>query len=202
MQGLAGAYDLQFDFVQALRQFTSDCGALLIADEVQCGIGRSGRFFAAEAYAIEPDLLTSAKALGGGIPCGAVLCSEVLASHCGHGDLGTTFGGGPVACAAMLAVLDTIADDDLLQNVRNREIEIREQCITGPVQKIRGMGLLLGLVCDQPANTVRDVLLDHDILTGTSSDPHVLRILAPLIIEPQHVRRLAAALSTIAAVAS
>ncbi|MDH3746745.1 MAG: aminotransferase class III-fold pyridoxal phosphate-dependent enzyme [Gammaproteobacteria bacterium] len=197
VQGVAGAYDLSADFVATLRRETAQNGTLLIADEVQSGIGRSGQFFAVQAYGIEPDILTSAKALGGGIPCGAVLCADELAKRFGPGDLGTTFGGGPVASAAIVAVIESIKSDNLLKNVCDREAQIREHCVVGPVKKIQGMGLLLGLVCDRPATDVRDILLEHDILTGTSSDPNVLRILAPLIVEQQHVTRLAAALATI-----
>ena len=191
VQGVAGAHDLSTDFVETLRAATASHGTLLIADEVQSGIGRSGQFFAVQIYGIEPDILTSAKALGGGIPCGAVLCSDEIAGHFGPGDLGTTFGGGPVAAAAIVAVIESIKAEGLLQNVRHRELQIREQCVVGPVRKIQGVGLLLGLVCDRPAVDVRDFLLDHDILTGTSDDPEVVRILAPLILEEQHVTRLA-----------
>ncbi|MDJ0812692.1 MAG: aminotransferase class III-fold pyridoxal phosphate-dependent enzyme [Woeseiaceae bacterium] len=197
VQGVAGAYDLAHEFIKTLRECTRRHGVLLIADEVQSGMGRSGHFFAAEAHGIEPDILTSAKSLGGGMPCGAVLCSEDIAPHFGPGDLGTTFGGGPVAAAAINAVIDTIEAESLLQNVSDREAQIREQCIVGPVQKVQGMGLLLGLVCDRPAVEVRDALLDHDILTGTSGDPNVLRILAPLVLHPEHVDRLARALESI-----
>ncbi len=198
VQGVAGAYDLSHDFVVTLSDCTRKNGVLLIADEVQSGMGRSGRFFATEAHDVAPDILTSAKSLGGGIPCGAVLCSEDIAPHFGPGDLGTTFGGGPVAAAAINAVIDTIEAEGLLQNVSKRETQIREQCVIGPVQEIQGMGLLLGLVCDRPAVKVRDALLEHDILTGTSADPHVLRILAPLVLQPEHVDRLAQALESIA----
>jgi acetylornithine/succinyldiaminopimelate/putrescine aminotransferase len=145
---------------------------------------------------VEPDILTSAKALGGGIPCGAVLCSDDVAAHFGSGSLGSTFGGGPVASAAIVAVIETIRREELLRNVLAREQQIRQQCRIGPVQAIRGMGLLLGLVCDRPAAEVRNRLLELDILTGTSSDPHTLRILAPLIITARHVQRLAAALES------
>ncbi len=95
IQGVAGAYDLSHDFLKTLRDRTSRHGALLIADEVQSGMGRSGHFFAVDAHDIQPDLLTSAKALGGGIPCGAILCNEDIAADFGPGSLGTTFGGGP-----------------------------------------------------------------------------------------------------------
>ena len=198
VQGVAGAYDLSPEFLHALREETRRNGVLLIADEVQSGMGRCGHFFAVQAHGIQPDILTSAKALGGGIPCGAVLCTEDIAPHFGAGDLGTTFGGGPVATAAISAVIESIQTDSLLANVRAREAQIREQCVTGPVQKIQGMGLLLGLVCDRPAAEVRDALLEHDILTGTSADPDVLRILAPLVLQPDHVDHLAHALAAMA----
>jgi acetylornithine/N-succinyldiaminopimelate aminotransferase len=198
VQGVAGAYDLSNDFLHALRKATSLHGALLIADEVQSGIGRSGQFFAVQAHQLEPDILTSAKALGGGIPCGAVLCSDAIAAKFGPGDLGSTFGGGPIAAAAIAATIDAIANEDLLINVRRCEAAIREKCVVGPVNKIQGMGLLLGLVCDRPAIEVRDALLEHDILTGTSADPDVLRILAPLVLEAGHIDHLAEALTDIA----
>lgn len=198
VQGVAGAYDLSADFVDALRDATSCHGALLIADEVQSGMGRSGQFFAVQTYGIEPDILTSAKSLGGGIPVGAVLVGDDIAQHFGCGTLGTTFGGGPVAAAAIIAVIESIKNEELLRNVREREAQVREQCMVGPITKLQGVGLLLGLVCDRPAAKVRDYLLEHDILVGTSSDPNVVRILAPLVIEERHVARLAAALAELA----
>ena len=197
VQGVAGAYDLSHEFLTELRDCTRRHGVLLIADEVQSGMGRCGQYFAVQAYEITPDILTSAKALGGGIPCGAVLCGDDIAPHFGSGDLGTTFGGGPIAAAAIPAVIGAIGDEDLLKNVREREAQIREQCIVGPVQKIQGMGLLLGLVCDRPAIEVRNALLEHDVLTGTSADPEILRILAPLVLEAGHVDYLAQALASV-----
>ncbi len=198
VQGVAGAYDLSPGFVESLRAATREHGVVLIADEVQSGIGRCGHFFAVQAHGVEPDIITSAKALGGGIPCGAVICSHEIAARFGPGDLGSTFGGGPIAAAAITATIEAIENDNLLDNVREREAQIRERCIVGPVQKIQGMGLLLGLVCDRPAVDVRNALLEHDILTGTSGDPAVLRILAPLVLEAEHVERLAHALEALA----
>lgn len=198
VQGVAGAYDLSTEFLTALRVETSKHNAILIADEVQSGIGRCGQFFAVQTHGIEPDILTSAKALGGGVPCGAVLCSHAIAAKFGPGDLGSTFGGGPLAAAAIAATIDVIINEDLLMNVRRCEAAIREKCIIGPVTRIQGMGLLLGLVCDRPAIEVRDALLEHDILAGTSGDPEVLRILPPLVLEPGHIDHLAEALRDIA----
>jgi len=195
VQGVAGAYDLTTEFIKTLRSATSKHGVMLIADEVQSGMGRCGQFFAVKAHEITPDIITSAKALGGGIPCGAVICTESVAANFGVGDLGSTFGGGPIAAAAITATIQGILAEHLLANVRAREAQIREECVVGPVLRIQGMGLLLGLVCDRPATEVRDALLEHDILTGTSADPNVLRILAPLVLQESHVHHLAQALS-------
>ncbi len=197
IQGVAGGYDLSTEFLSTIRQETEEHGVLMIADEVQTGMGRSGHFFAVQAHGVEPDILTAAKSLGGGVPCGAVLASKDVASAFGVGDLGTTFGGGPVAASAITTVIETIQNEHLLQNVRDREAQIREQCVLGPVEKIQGMGLLLGLICDRPAKEVRDALLEHDVLAGTSADPHSLRILAPLVIGPEHVNHLSEALASI-----
>lgn len=197
VQGIAGAYDLAPEFVRALRQQTEAVGALLIADEVQCGMGRCGDWFASAHYGIEPDLLTNAKALGGGVPTGVVLMTNELADDLDTGALGSTFGGGPLAAAAIAAVIDAIEHDGLLANVRDREAEIRSTCITGPVQTISGRGLLLGLHLDRPARELRDKLLEADILTGLSSAPNVLRLLPPLTLTSAHVERLAAELARI-----
>jgi len=200
VQGVAGAYDLSAVFLETLREKTLAHGTVLIADEVQSGMGRSGHFFAMEAHGISPDIMTSAKALGGGIPCGALLCTQDMAARFGSGDLGSTFGGGPVAAAAIAATIEVIDDEDLLRNVREREAQIRAQCVVGPVRNVQGMGLLLGLVCDRPAIEVRNALLERDILTGTSGDPAVLRILAPLVLESGDVDQLTRALKAMAPV--
>lgn len=198
VQGIGGAFDLSPEFVTALRTHTRQSGALLIADEVQCGMGRSGNFFAVQGLDVQPDLMTLAKSLGGGVPCGAVLVTEELAAARKKGDLGSTFGGGPLACAAISAVIRSIRNENLLANVREREAQIRAACVRGPVQAIQGVGLMLGLVCDRPAADVQAALLERNILAGTSSDPAVLRLLPPLVLEPGHVQRLADALAATA----
>jgi len=197
VQGVAGAFDLSTKFVRELRTRTQQVGALLIADEVQSGMGRSGEFFAVHGYGIEPDLMTSAKSLAGGVPCGALLVSEALAAGVSKGQLGSTFGGCPIAAAAVVAMIDTIRNDDLLRNVREREAQIRNTCLTGPVTSIQGKGFLLGLVCNVPASQVQAALLEQNILTGTSADPRVLRLLPPLVLQPDHVLQLADALSKV-----
>lgn len=194
VQGLAGAYDLAPDFLDAAREACDRAGALLILDEVQTGMGRLGEAFGAQLYGVEPDILTTAKGLAGGLPAGAVLMTREMAADLKPGELGTTFGGGPVVCAAIVAVIDAIVQDELLERVRSASAQLRALSGTGPVTDIQGAGLLLGLRTRPRAAAVRDALLERDILTGTSSDPHVLRLLPPLILEDEHVQILTAAL--------
>ena len=194
VQGLAGAFDFAPEFLHAARAVCDKAGALLIIDEVQTGMGRLGAPFGAQLYNVRPDLLTVAKGLGGGFPCGAVLMPNSIAADLKPGTLGTTFGGGPVACAAIKTVIDVIQRDNLLANVREVSAAIRATCKVGPVESIQGKGFLLGLRTRPKAAAVRDALLARDILAGTSADPHVLRLLPPLILSTEHVERLSAAL--------
>jgi acetylornithine/succinyldiaminopimelate/putrescine aminotransferase len=194
VQGLAGAFDFAPEFLHAIRSACDRHGALLILDEVQTGMGRLGAPFGAQLHGIRPDLLTVAKGLGGGFPCGAVLMPHSIASTLKAGALGTTFGGGPVACAAIKTVIEVINRDALLANVRAVSDAIRSSCVVGPVESIQGLGFLLGLKTRPKAAAVRDALLARDILVGTSADPHMLRLLPPLILSKDHVQRLAAAL--------
>lgn len=197
VQGVAGAYDLSVEFLQALEESAKRAGALLIADEVQSGMGRSGKAMAFEHADLQPNIVTLAKSLGGGFPTGALLTTSGIADYCQTGDLGTTFGGGPMSCAAMSTVIDTINREDLATNAAAREAQVREQCITGPITGIQGRGLLLGLRTQPPARAVRDALLEHDILTGTSADPNVLRLLPPLNTTETAIEQLASALQHI-----
>ena len=198
VQGVAGAVDLPAEFLAEARRLTREHGALLIFDEVQCGMGRTGHPFAADYYGVTPDILTTAKGLAGGFPAGALVTTQALAAGLKIGELGTTFGGGPMACAAIETVLAVIRDEGLLARVRQLSGQIRESCVVGPVTAIQGAGFLLGLVCSRPAREIQAELLEHDILAGTSADPHVLRLLPPFILESEHVARLAAALAEIA----
>lgn len=197
IQGQAGAVDLGASYLRAARELTRRAGAVLIFDEVQCGMGRTGYPFAAQAYGVTPDVLTVAKGLAGGFPAGALLASEELAAGLKVGDLGTTFGGGPLACSLIETVVDVLEAGDLLANVRRVSALIRETCQVGPVQSIQGDGFLLGLRTSRPAKEVVAELLDHGILAGTSGDPMIVRLLPPLILEESHVAVLAHALAEI-----
>lgn len=197
VQGVAGAVDLPKEFLDALRFRCSENGSILIFDEVQCGVGRTGYPFAANMYGITPDIITTAKALGAGFPVSAVLVADHVASYMKTDTLGTTFGAGPMACAVVEAVIDIIESENLLENVRQRSAEIRSKCVVGPVVGTQGAGLLLGLRTTRPAKDIQAELLKLDILTGTSADPNVLRILAPFILGSEHVEQLSDALKRI-----
>ncbi len=194
VQGLGGAFDMGRPFLEALRRRCDEVGALLIFDEVQCGMGRTGHPFAANLYGVTPDMITTAKALGNGFPCAALLMSPRVAAGLELDLLGTTFGAGPLACAAIEAVIEAIESENLLARVRRVSSYIRETCRTGPVKGFQGAGLLLGLITTRPAKAIQAELLARGILTGTSADPHVLRILAPFILEEAHVDLLRDAL--------
>jgi len=190
VQGLAGAFDLDPAFVQAIAAKCAETGALLIVDEVQTGMGRCGQPFATDLYPISPDILTVAKSVAGGFPCGALIVTDAISAETGPGDLGSTFGGGPLACTLVKTVIDVIKRDDLMRNVRVLANYLETHCRVGPVEGIQGKGFLLGLKCRRPATDIRNELLDRDILVGTSADPHVIRLLPPLIAEEQHLTKL------------
>ncbi|HET7202214.1 MAG TPA: aminotransferase class III-fold pyridoxal phosphate-dependent enzyme [Steroidobacteraceae bacterium] len=200
VQGVGGAVDLGAEFLGALRSRCSDARTLLIFDEVQCGMGRTGYPFAATMHGVAPDMLTTAKALGAGFPCAALLMANHVAQHLRTDDLGTTFGGGPMACAMIETVVDVIETEGLLANVRRLSQQIRGTCVVGPVVGTQGAGFLLGLRTRRPARDVqRELLEQHDILTGTSADPNVVRVLAPFVLEADHVESLRAALASLPA---
>ncbi len=180
VQGLAGARDCSVEFLRAARAVCDRHGAALIFDEIQCGVGRCGAFTAAQAYGVVPDALTLAKGLASGLPIGAVLAGEKLGAGVKTGDLGSTFGGGPVVCAAALATLEVIAREGLIANARVQGERLRHGAITLGISKVTGRGLLLGLHLDRPAIPVQQALFHRRVLTGTASDPNVLRLMPPL----------------------
>jgi acetylornithine/N-succinyldiaminopimelate aminotransferase len=199
VQGVGGAYPIGKPMLQALRQRCDEVGAMLIFDEVQCGVGRSGSPFAANFYGVTPDIITAAKALGNGFPVSALLLSRRIADQLKYDDMGTTFGGGPMACAIAEAVIDTIESESLLANVRQVSNYIRSSCIVGPITGVQGLGFLLGLKTSRPAKEVQAALLDQNILAGTSADPNILRLLPAYIMNEGHVDQLGDALARIPA---
>jgi len=190
VQGLAGAVDLGKAYLEALRRRCNEVGALLIFDEVQCGMGRVGYPFAANMYGVTPDMITTAKALGNGFPCAALLTTQKVSAALKIDLLGTTFGGGPMACAVVAAVIEAIESERLLERVRRVGAYIREKCVVGPVTGYQGAGFLTGLRTTRPAKEVQAELLECGILAGTSVDPNILRLLPPFILEEEHVDML------------
>lgn len=180
VQGMAGARAVSQEFLVAARSLCTRRGAALIFDEVQSGVGRSGAFTAAEVYGVVPDLLTLAKGLGAGLPIGATIASEAITSGIGVGDLGSTFGGGPVPCAAALANLNVIDDESLIDNARTIGNWLRERAVAIGLPRPDGLGLLVGVRLPQPAAQIQSQLFEKRILTGTSSDPYVMRWMPPL----------------------
>ena len=191
IQSMAGVRMAAAEFYQALRELCDARGMLLIYDEVQTGVGRIGEWFFAGSEAggrVVPDIVTLAKALGSGVPVGACLVNERVAASIKENDLGTTFGGGMLAMAAVSATLEAIAADGMLENVKAIERYLRERLRQVPgIANVRGLGFLLGLEFKEKAAPIHQALLKERIITGTSSDPNVLRLLPPLCLQREEI---------------
>lgn len=182
IQSMAGVREAEPSYFQRLRELCDQNGTLLIFDEVQTGVGRTGNwFFAGSEFAagVVPDIVTLAKSLGSGIPVGACLVNKTVSSSIKENDLGTTFGGGMIAMAAVLATLEAIEKDGMLGNAKAIEQKLKAADLRD-VRSIRGKGCLLGIEFTGKAGDTFNRLLAAGIITGTSSDPHVLRLLPPL----------------------
>src|SRR6267378_3053793 len=203
IQSMAGVRTAGSKFFQELRELCDALGIVLIYDEVQTGVGRTGDWFFAASEAgsgVVPDIVTLAKALGSGIPVGACLVTEDIASHIKENDLGTTFGGGMIAMAAVNATLEAIENEGMLENVRTVEAYLRERLKeVEQVVGVHGRGFLLGLEFADKAKPVHEALLEHKIITGTSSDPRVLRLLPPLCLQREEVDMFVDALEQVLA---
>lgn len=188
IQSMAGIVTATPEFLRGLRELCDQHGALLMYDEIQTGFGRTGSMFYAGLHGVMPDMLTLAKSIASGIPMAAILMSDAVAETVGYGDLGTTFGAGPIASAAMLATLEVIANEELLTNVNSQRAYLDEQLGTlSIVEETLGSGFLMGIRFKVPASDIQKALLEHDIITGTSGDSHVLRILAPLVLKREEI---------------
>jgi acetylornithine aminotransferase/acetylornithine/N-succinyldiaminopimelate aminotransferase len=202
IQSMAGVRMAAPEFYRRLRRLCDERGMMLIFDEVQTGVGRTGEWFFAGSEAagrIVPDVITLAKALGSGVPVGACLTTEGVASVIKENDLGTTFGGGMLAMAAVVATLEAIEADGMLANARAVEGHLRES-LTGVagIACLRGLGLLLGVEFEEPvAAKIQKSLLERRIITGTSSDARVLRLLPPLCLTAEEAELFVEALREI-----
>jgi acetylornithine/N-succinyldiaminopimelate aminotransferase len=188
IQSMAGVRMAQPDFYRALRTLCDERGIVLIYDEVQTGVGRTGEWFFAGSDGVVPDIVTLAKALGSGVPVGACLVTDAISSHIKENDLGTTFGGGMLAMAAVTATLEAVENDGMLANVKTVEAHLRQRLReVEQVVAVRGRGLLLGVEFNDKAQPIHQALLERKIITGTASNPKVLRLLPPLCLQKEHV---------------
>jgi acetylornithine/N-succinyldiaminopimelate aminotransferase len=185
IQGEGGVVVPPAGYLAGLRDIAGRRNVLLILDEIQCGLGRTGRLFAHEHAGITPDIMTLAKALGGGLPIGAMCTTDRIAAAFTPGAHGTTFGGNPVACAAAVAALGALADPALLAHVRTVGAYFRSRLEAlvgrGGVQQVRGLGLMLGAVLDRPGAPVVDRCREDGLLINCTAD-RVLRFLPPLVV--------------------
>lgn len=187
VQGEGGVVALDAEYVHKVADWCAQRDILLIVDEVQTGVGRTGKFLACENYHLRPDIVTLAKGLGGGLPIGAVLTTEKVASHMGPGSHGSTFGGNPVSCAGACAVLDTL-DEEFMQNVNDCAAALWTGLRTLPhVEEVSGLGLMIGLrfADGVKAAEVRADCERRGLLVLTAKDR--LRLLPPLILQPEDV---------------
>ena len=202
IQGESGVHPLDREYAAKIRKLCDDNDALLILDEIQTGMGRTGKLFGYENLGIEPDIFTLAKALGGGIPIGALCAKKHVASAFEPGDHGTTFGGNPLACAAGIAVIDTLLNEGLIDNCRimgkyfiDALNQLKEKHHV--IAEVRGNGLMLGVeLNDDISKDVMKKLLDKGFLVG-SVGTKILRFLPPLIIEKSHIDKLINAMDSI-----
>jgi acetylornithine aminotransferase/acetylornithine/N-succinyldiaminopimelate aminotransferase len=203
LQGEGGIRPATQEFMAAARELCDSTGALLLADEIQSGMGRTGEWFAYQHYGVQPDITTLAKPIANGLPMGAMLCTDEAARAFSPGMHGTTFGGGPLACAVAIAVIDTMKQNNVLEHIRDVGGYFRQQlealkkkhdCIVD----VRGMGLMLGVQIDSEDVAKRaaaDMMAKHIIINRTSET--VLRFLPPYILERAHVDTAVAALDQV-----
>lgn len=193
VQGEGGIHPVSQEFLTAARELCDSTGALLIPDEIQCGLGRTGKWFAYQHYGILPDVTTVAKPIAGGVPMGAMLCTEDAAKAFHPGMHGTTFGGNPLACAAAIAVIDTIKRDNLLAHITEVGSYFIERLNTlaksqPAIKEVRGLGLMIGVELHDAtlAGDIARELMERKIIINRTSDT-VLRFLPPYILKEKHV---------------
>ncbi len=192
IQGEGGIHVADEKFMTDLRALCTQENIVLIFDEIQCGIGRTGTFFAKEHFGVQPDIMTLAKALGGGMPIGAVLSSEKVSAAMEFGDHGTTFGGNPLACAASLAALEVIETEDLVLQAKEkgRWVTLQlEEWKEPSIREIRGKGLMIGIEFDFETKPLVQKMLEKGVLTNATAG-NVLRLVPPLNISYEDLDRV------------
>jgi acetylornithine/LysW-gamma-L-lysine aminotransferase len=190
VQGEGGVNPIQADYIGAARRLCSERGALLIVDEIQTGFCRTGKFFACEHFDLQPDMMTLAKALGGGVPIGATMISADI--NIDPGLHGSTFGGNPLACAAALAAMETYQGENLAQRAEEMgayfESRLDEKSLS-QVRTMRRLGLMIGIEIKHKVLDVLAQLLEHRII-ALPAGPNVIRLLPPLVIEKEQLDRV------------
>jgi acetylornithine aminotransferase len=182
IQGVNGIFEPSSEFLQLIGQLCEKHNAIFIADEIQCGYGRSGKFFTHQHSNVQPHVITMAKGMGNGFPVAGILIHPKIEAR--YGMLGTTFGGAPLSCAAALAVLEVMEREKLIENAAGIGNYLMEKCsLIDGVNEVRGKGLMIGIEFNFPVKSLREKLVyEHRIFTGNSSNPDTLRILPSLAI--------------------
>jgi len=201
VQGEGGIHRVSSGFISRLMELREEYGFLIVADEIQAGCGRTGKFFSYDHTPLQPDMVCLAKPLGGGLPLAAVIGSEKVADVLTYGSHGTTFGGNPVACAAGLAMIEAIMDDRLMENALNTGDHMRRQFELlaekhPQIREIRQYGLMIGVTVEREAKYyVESALKRHILINATSQN--VIRLLPPLILTPEEAQQCINALDEI-----
>jgi len=196
IQGIAGIYEPSVSFLQSIETLCKTYGALFIADEIQSGYGRTGKFFAHQFAGVKPDLITVAKGMGNGFPIGGVLINPEIKPY--FGMLGTTFGGTHLGCAAGLAVLNVLESENLMENATEVGNFLINELKNLEGVEVRGKGLMIGIEFQYSIKAMRKMLLEeHLIFTGVASNPNTLRILPPLSLSKEQAQYFLSALNTV-----
>jgi acetylornithine/N-succinyldiaminopimelate aminotransferase len=195
IQGEGGIFCSKPSFLHQIRDICNERDIILIFDEVQCGMGRTGRFFAFETYGVKPDIVTLAKGLGGGLPIGAVLVNEKIVNITRKGDQGSTFGGNPICTRAAQIVVNTIAQTDFLKNVietgeyLQQQLYQTQQKFSDLIQEVRGIGLMWGLQVTGKAKLIVEKMLEKGVIVNAANDD-VVRLLPPLIVGKKEIDQM------------
>jgi acetylornithine/N-succinyldiaminopimelate aminotransferase len=189
VQGEAGVYVGDRDFLLAARQICDDAGALLIFDEVQTGFGRTGKWFGKDHSGVQPDIITLAKAIAGGLPMGAMLASETVSEAFQKGDHGSTFAGSPLISAAALATIEVIQEEKLVQRSEELGLYLRSELEKLGPREIRGQGLMVGLDLDADCKVLVEKALQKGVLINNTGE-HTLRLIPPLVVTREEIDRV------------
>lgn len=201
VQGEGGIFPAEEAFMKQVKELCRERDILLILDEIQCGMGRTGSYFAFQRYGIKPDIMTTAKALGCGVPVGAFLMTEKVAQHSlTSGDHGTTYGGNPLACAAINVVLDLFEENHIIDNVKETGDYLAQKLDElaaryDSIETRRGIGLMQGLVFREPVGGIIQAALDKGLIL-INAGPNIIRFVPPLVIGREHVDEMIAILES------